>query len=110
MIRNGQRRRPGALTEVDVAIITKPLRRVTMGGIHVCKRDGEVNKVKIEVIKTPVFELFLRQCLGLHLRTPFSLRNLGSWESAHMIMGMERVPELKINRLRSEVWIKSIGV
>ena len=77
-IRNGRRRCQGVLTEVDFAIITKPLRWVTMLGIHVCKRDWEVNKVKIEVVKTPVFELFLRQCLDLHLTTPFSGRNLGS--------------------------------
>jgi len=68
-----------------------------MTGIHVRERDGEVNEVEIEVIKTPVIELFLRQCLDLHLGTPFSWCDLGSVEESHMIMGMECVPQLKIN-------------
>ena len=49
-----------------------------MAGIYVCKRDGKVNEVKIEIVKTPVFELFLRQCLDLESpEVRFSLRDLG---------------------------------
>ena len=69
-VRNGQRRCPSVITEVDLAIITKPLRWVTVTGIYVCKRDGKVNEVKIEVVKTPVLELFLRHCLGLSPQDP----------------------------------------
>ena len=69
-VRNGQRRCPSVITEVDLAIITKPLRRVTVAGVYVCKRDGKVNEVKIEVVKTPVLELFLRHCLGLSPQDP----------------------------------------
>ena len=68
-----------------------------MVGVHVFERDGEVNKEKIEVVKTPVCELFLRCCFGLHLGSPFNRRSLESRENSHMIMSVECVPELKIN-------------
>jgi hypothetical protein len=68
-----------------------------MAGVYVCERDGEVNKVKIKVVKTPVCELFLRRCFGLHLGSSLSRRDLESRENAHMIMSVECVPELKIN-------------
>ena len=64
-LENGWRHCLSMLTEMDLAVIAKPLSWVTMARVHICKRDGKVNKEKIEVVKTPVFELFLRQCLGL---------------------------------------------
>jgi len=79
-VRNGRRRCPSVLTEVDLAIITKPLRWITMVGIYVCKRDREVNEVKIEVVKTPVLQLFLRHCLDLPPKILFNRHNLGSLE------------------------------
>ena len=79
-MRCDRRHRSGVLTKVDLAIISKPQRRITVAGIYVSKRDGEVNKVEIEVVKTPVLKLFLRQCLDLHLRTASSWCNLGSRE------------------------------
>lgn len=45
---------------MDLAIVPKPLRWVTVTGIYIRKRDGEVNEVEIKVVETPVFELFLR--------------------------------------------------
>jgi hypothetical protein len=57
------------LTKIDLAIVAEPLRWVTVAGVNVRKRDGEVNEVEIEVLKTPVFELFLRSRLGLHIET-----------------------------------------
>ena len=80
-----------------------------MVGIHICERDGEVNKVKIEVVKTPVYELFLRRCFGLHEKSPFSWRSLESRENSHMIMSVECVPELKINPTQIWIWIEGIG-
>jgi hypothetical protein len=67
-MRNERRHCPSVLTKVNLAIITKPLRWVTVVGIHVCKRDREVNKVKIEIVKTPVLKLSLRRCLGLNIK------------------------------------------
>ena len=84
------------LTEVNFFIIAKPLRWVTMVRVHVCERDGEVNKVKIEVVKTPVCELSLGRCFGLDPRSPFSGRRFESRENSYMIVSVECVPELKI--------------
>ena len=75
-MRNGQRHKLSVLTKVDFAIIAQPLRWVTVTGIDIRERDGEVNVVEIEVVETPVPELFLRQCLDLYLETVFSLRTL----------------------------------
>ena len=77
-IRGNRHHCPVMLTKVDFSVIAKPLRWVTMTGINVCKRDGEVNVVQVEVVKTPVSKLFLRQCLDLHPGTQFSRRNHGS--------------------------------
>ena len=66
------------LTKVDLAIVAEPPRWVTVTGVNIRKRDGEVNEVEIEVLKTPVFELFLRRRLGLHTETPFSWCDIGS--------------------------------
>ena len=60
------------LTKVDFDIIAKPPSWATVTRIHVRKRDGEVNVVEIEVVKAPVFELFLRRCLDLSLKVPSS--------------------------------------
>lgn len=65
------------LTEVNLPIVAEPLRWVTMVGIHVCERDGEVNKVEIEVVKTPVCELFLRRCFSLHYKARSACVDLG---------------------------------
>lgn len=56
------------LTKVDLAIVAKPLGWVTVAGIDIRERDGEVNEEEIKVVKAPVLELFLRQRLDLHLR------------------------------------------
>ena len=60
------------LTKVDFAVIAQPPGWAAVTGIYIRKRDGEVNVVEIEVIKAPVFELFLRQCLDLSLTVPLS--------------------------------------
>ena len=95
-MRNGRRRNPSVLTKVDFAIIAQPLRWVTVAGVDIRKRDGEVNVVEIEVVKTPVAELFLRQRLDLYLEL-CSVRESLVVQKPHMIMGMECVPELKVN-------------
>jgi hypothetical protein len=58
-VRGSLRHELAALTEVNFAIIPEPLGWVTVVGIHVSKRYGEMNKVKIKVIETPVLKLFL---------------------------------------------------
>jgi len=82
-MRNGRRRKPSVLTKVDFAIIAQPLRWVTVTRIDIRKRDGEVNVVEIEVVKTPVPELFLCQRLDLYLETVFSQRTLGRAKAPH---------------------------
>lgn len=53
------------LTRVALAIQTPPLRRVLVLGLHVLKRDGEVDEVKIEVVNAPELELILGDLLGI---------------------------------------------
>ena len=63
---------------MNFAIIAKPLCWIAVAGIDIRKRDGEVNEVEIEVVKTPILELFLRYCLDLYPQANFSQGNLGS--------------------------------
>jgi hypothetical protein len=62
---------------MDLAIVAPPLGWVTVAGVNVRKRDGEVNEVEIEVLKTPVLELFLRRRLDLYIESPLSRYNFG---------------------------------
>ena len=80
---------------MNLAIVPEPFGWVTVTRIYIGKRDREMNEVEIEVVETPVFELFLCQCLGLHLRT--SLVD-DAWmnRESHMVVRMECVPELKM--------------
>ena len=82
-MRNGRRRMLSVLTKVDFAVIAEPLRWVTVAGIHIRKRDGEVNVIEIKVVKTPVPELFLRQRLNLYLKTALSQRTFSGAKAPH---------------------------
>ena len=46
-------------TEVHFAIVTEPLRRVTMVRINVFQGDGEVDQEEVEIVNTPEVKLFL---------------------------------------------------
>lgn len=59
-MRNHQGHYQGELTEVNLAIIPEPLGWVTVTRVYVRKRDGEVNKVEIEIVEAPILELFFR--------------------------------------------------
>jgi len=52
-------------------------------GIDIRKGDGEVNVEEIEVVKTPVLELFLRQRLDLYPKAAFSQRTLDRGKAPH---------------------------
>jgi hypothetical protein len=85
---------------VNLAIVPEPFGWVTVSWIYIGKRDGEVNEIEVEIVETPVLELFLRQCFSLHLGIP----SVGvTWikRKTHMVMGMECIPELKINLAQS---------
>ena len=71
------------LTKVDFAVIAEPLGWVTVAGIHIRKRNGEMNVIEIKVVKAPVPELFLRQRLDLYLKTELSQRTFGGAKAPH---------------------------
>lgn len=96
-MRNVRNRYPNVLTQVNLPIVSPPLSRVAVARIYVRERDREVNQEQIKVVETPVLELFLRYCFGLHLTTPLVWCDFGSRGKLHMIMGMEGVPELRVN-------------
>ena len=82
-MRNSWRYQTVTLTKMNLAIIASPLGWITVVGVNVRKRDGEVNVVEVEVVKTPVLELFLRQRPDLYLKTPFSQGKFGPWKTSH---------------------------
>ena len=101
-VNNCQDHYPDELTKLDLAVVPEPLGWVAVARIYIRKRDGEVNEVEIEVVETPVLELFLRQCLDLHLGNPL----VGvTWikRKSHMVMGMECIPELKDHLPQSRI-------
>lgn len=55
------------LTEVHLAIISRPARRETVGRVNVCKGDREVNEEEIKVFKAPEFQLIVSELLDVLL-------------------------------------------
>lgn len=85
---------------MDLAIVPEPFGWVTVTRIYVGKRDGKMNEVEVKVVETPVLELFLGQCLDLYLGTPL-VDDAWMERKSHMVVGVERVPELKI-----AIWLR----
>jgi len=55
-------------TEVHFAIITEPLRRITVVRINVLQGDREVDQEEVEVVNTPEVKLLLGNLFHLLLR------------------------------------------
>lgn len=92
----------GVLTKVNLIVISPPLGWITVVRIYIRKRDGEMNEVKIEVVKTPVRELPLCRCPDLHLGPH---QQILGWvkEKTHMIASMKCVPQLTINLVQMSI-------
>lgn len=60
---SGAKSRVYALTGVNLAIQSPPLRWVLVLGLHVFEGDGEVDEVQVEVVDAPELELVLGDLL-----------------------------------------------